>query len=80
MLRATVENVELPAVVEMHNQGLVRAVPIILQPCEWQRMPLGRLQAIPRNGRPVTEWVDRSEAGAEVTQGVQTAIDEVRQN
>jgi hypothetical protein len=74
------QQVELPAALEMHNQGLVRAVPIILRPCEWQVTPLGRLQAIPRNGRPVTEWVHRSEAFDEVMQGVQTAIDEVRQN
>lgn len=74
------QQVELPAAIEMHNQGLVRAVPIILRPCEWQGTQLGRLQAIPRNGRPVTEWADRSEAWAEVMQGVLTAINEVKQN
>ncbi len=74
------QQVELPAAIEMHNQSLVRAVPIILRPCEWQGTPLGRLQAIPRNGRPVTEWVDRNEAWVEIIRGIQTAIDEVRQN
>ena len=74
------QQVELPAAIEMHDQGLVRAVPIILRPCEWQGTQLGRLQAIPRNGRPVTECADRMEAWAEVTQGVLTAINEVKQN
>lgn len=74
------QQVELPAAIEMHEQGLVRAVPILLRPCEWQGTPLGRLQAIPRNGRPVTEWVDRNEAWVEIIRGIQTAIDEVRQN
>jgi hypothetical protein len=74
------QQVELPGAIEMHHQGLVRAVPIILRPCEWNGTLLGQLQAIPRNGRPVTEWEDRSEAWAEVVRGVKTAIDEVKQN
>jgi TIR domain len=74
------QQVELPAAIEMHNQGLIRAVPIILRPCEWQGTPLGRLQAIPRNCRPITEWTDRREVWPEVMRGVQIAIDEVRQN
>jgi hypothetical protein len=74
------KQVELPAALEMHDQGLVRAVPIILRPCEWQATPLGRLQAIPRNGRPVTEWTDRSDVWSEVTRGVQIAIEELNQN
>jgi len=73
------QQVEIPVALEMHDQGLVRAIPIILRACKWQASPLGRLQAIPRNGRPVTEWVHRSEALVEVMQGIQAAIDEVRQ-
>jgi hypothetical protein len=30
-----------------------RAIPVIIRYCDWQPTPLGKLQALPRDGRPV---------------------------
>src|SRR5215467_6543485 len=33
-----------------------RIVPIVLQPCEWQKSPIARYVVLPRDGRPVATW------------------------
>jgi hypothetical protein len=70
--------VELPVTLEMHDCDLVRAIPIIIHPCEWQGTALGRLQALPRNGRPLTECPDKDDAWSEIVRGIQVAVEQVR--
>jgi hypothetical protein len=72
-------HVELPAVLELHDCGLTTAVPVILRPCAWQETPLGRLQAMPRDGRPVIEYAERGEAWAEVTRAISSVVSLIRQ-
>ncbi len=41
---------------ERHEVGEARVTPIILRPVDWQSAPFGKLQALPKNARPVTTW------------------------
>jgi hypothetical protein len=52
-------------------------VPVILRPCAWHEAPFSRLQAVPRDGRPVTRWDDRDEACLDVANGVMKVVDEL---
>ncbi|MEK7253720.1 MAG: SUMF1/EgtB/PvdO family nonheme iron enzyme, partial [Bacteroidota bacterium] len=45
-----------------HDRGEARVVPLILRPCVWKTTPLHRLQALPKDGKPVTSWADRDDA------------------
>jgi len=47
-----------------HNSGTARVVPLIVRPCAWQATPLSELQALPRDGKPVSTWPDRDDAYA----------------
>jgi len=49
-------------------------IPIILRPTLWELTPLGTLQALPINGKPVTEWRNRDSAFVDVVMGVWTAV------
>lgn len=60
-----------------HRLGEARVIPIILRPCVWEESPFGRLQVLPRDGRPVSRWADRDEACLDVARGVMAAVDEV---
>ncbi len=53
---------EVADALERHRAGTARVVPLILRPCVWRTTPLGELQALPQNGKPVTEWVSRDAA------------------
>lgn len=70
--------VELPAALELHDCGLTNAVPVILCPCAWQETGLGRLQAIPRGGKPVTEWADRNAAWGEAARAITSLVSRIR--
>jgi hypothetical protein len=73
------QQVELPAALELHDCGLAVAVPLILRPCAWQETALGRLQAIPRGGKPVVEWESRGEAWAEAARAISSVVNHIRQ-
>lgn len=56
---------EMTEALERHGRGEATVVPLILKPCAWQYTPLERLEAIPKNGLPVTEWNNRDAAWAD---------------
>lgn len=53
---------EMGEALERHENGSAHVVPLILRPCDWRPTPLGKLQALPKNGTPVTSWVNRDDA------------------
>jgi hypothetical protein len=71
--------VELPAAVDMHNCGLTLVIPIILRECEWQDTPLGRFQALPKDGMPMNSRADRAAAWSEMVQDIYIVLKQLRQ-
>jgi hypothetical protein len=56
-----------------------RVIPIILRPCDWQDAPFGKLQALPRDGKPITTWSNQDEAWMGVVSGLRQVCHEIRQ-
>jgi hypothetical protein len=52
-------DIELGRALERHEAGEAVVVPVILRSVDWQGAPFRRLQALPKNGEPVTAWGDR---------------------
>ncbi len=76
-------DIEVRRALERHETGEACVVPIILRPCDWQRAPFSKLQALPVGAVPVTRWPDRDEAFLNVTGGIRRAVEEllsVREN
>ncbi len=42
--------------------GQVRIIPIIAQPCDWKPSPFGKFKAIPKDGKPISEWTNENNA------------------
>ena len=61
---------EMLRALERHRSGSAMLVPIILRPCDWQESPLGSLQALPSQGRPVSRWPNRDQAWLDIVQGL----------
>jgi hypothetical protein len=70
-------SIEMNRALERHERREARAIPIILRPTDWQQTLLGRLQALPKDGKPVTSWRDRDEAYVDITKGLRKIIEEM---
>src|SRR5262245_23536868 len=46
---------EMERALRRDETGAAKVIPIILRPCEWQRAPIGKLRAIPKDGKPIVE-------------------------
>jgi hypothetical protein len=68
-------DIEMERAIERHNEGMARVIPIILRPCDWQGSPFSQLQVLPKEGKPVTLWVDRDSAFLDVVQGIRRSVD-----
>ncbi len=53
---------EMKQALKLHADGSLRLIPIILEPCDWQASSLGKLKALPKNGKPVSIWTNENTA------------------
>lgn len=65
---------EMTRALELHEAGKARVIPVILRHCLWQSTPFGKLQAAPRDAKPITSWPDKDEAMADVARMIAKAI------
>ena len=68
--------VEMKQAIERHQRGEAQVIPIIIRPVYWQGI-LGLLQALPKDGLPITdpEWHTLDRALYNVTEGIRTVIE-----
>lgn len=69
---------ELERALERHARGEARVIPIILRPVDWHATSFGKLQALPRDGKPVTSWSDRDVAFLDIIRGIQLICKELQ--
>ncbi|MBO0790021.1 MAG: toll/interleukin-1 receptor domain-containing protein [Ktedonobacteraceae bacterium] len=65
---------EMHRALHRHRHGEARVIPIILAAVMWQITPLGELQALPEDARPVTHWHNSDEAFANVVEGIHQVV------
>jgi hypothetical protein len=69
---------ELEYALKRHEEGRARIVPIIIRESLWRDTPLGKLQALPADGKPVAAWPDRDAAWLNVAHGIRVVVDVLR--
>ena len=69
-------DVELDRALARHKIGEARVIPIILRPCEWPVTRIGKLQALPRDGKPVCNYPTQDHAFSEVVRGIRRVVEE----
>jgi TIR domain len=57
---------QIQQALERHEAGVSKVIPIILRPALWRETPLGKLQSLPRDNRPITQWRNRDAAFLDV--------------
>lgn len=67
--------VELGEAMKRHDARTARVIPVIAKPCDWHDMPFAKLQALPRDGKPVASWSDRDTAWTDVVKGISRVVE-----
>jgi hypothetical protein len=71
---------ELRRIMERHEGGDTRVVPVILSPAMWRIFAFGNLQPLPRDGKAVTLWDDVERALMSVAANVELICAEIQSN
>lgn len=66
--------VEMKAALARHEKREARVIPIILRPVDLKGSPFSKLQFLPRDGKPVSQWLNRDEAYLNVAEGIRAVI------
>jgi hypothetical protein len=66
--------IELAQAMKQHEEKKSIVVPVILRPCAWQSASFGRFQAVPKDGKAITQWKDRDEACLDVATRVMKIV------
>lgn len=66
-------DIEMKRAMERHQAGEAIVIPVILRACDWHQAPFGKLNATPRDGKPITQWPDIDEAFLQVARAVREA-------
>ena len=72
-------DIEMKRAMELHNTGKARVIPIILRAVDYSRAPFAKLQALPKDGEPVTSWQNRDEAFYDIAQGIRRVCEEIQE-
>lgn len=70
-------DLEMGRALERHEAGEARVIPIILRPTDMTGMPFRKLQALPKDAKPIASWADKDEAFLNVAQGIRRVVQEM---
>jgi tetratricopeptide (TPR) repeat protein len=70
-------DIEMQRALERHHRGDAKVIPIILRPVHWQSTPLGKLQALPTDAKPVTDpsWRNQDQALFNIAEGIRHVVE-----
>ncbi|MFK8184256.1 MAG: TIR domain-containing protein [Phormidesmis sp.] len=70
--------IEMKTAMERHSSGKARVIPIILRSVDWVGSPFSKLQALPKNAKPVSSWDSTDLALTDIAQGIRLVCEELR--
>ncbi len=59
---------------ERHEEGTAKVIPVILNPCDWQSAPFGKLLAVPADGKPISKFPNRHDGFLEVAKAIRKCL------
>ncbi|MEM6254635.1 MAG: tetratricopeptide repeat protein [Cyanobacteria bacterium P01_D01_bin.156] len=70
-------DVEMYRAMERYEAGEAVVIPIILRAVTWDAAPFAKLQALPKDAKPIRSWVDKDEAFKNVTDEIKTIVEQL---
>ena len=69
---------EMLRALERHNASQARVIPILLRPTHFKGAPFEKLQPLPKDARPVTDWKNKDKAWTDVARGIRLVVESLR--
>ncbi len=69
--------VEMLHAMKRHTAGTARVIPLILRPCDWEAAPFGKIQALPKDTKPVTLWENLDSAFTDIAKGLRAVLTDI---
>jgi len=72
---------EMERALQRHEEGTARVIPIILKPVDgWYQAPFGKLQALPKDAKPISNWSNEDEAYTNIAAGIRKVAENMSKN
>ncbi|WP_163848080.1 toll/interleukin-1 receptor domain-containing protein [Pseudooceanicola aestuarii] len=68
---------EMTRAMERHDEGTARVIPIIVEDCYWKSSPFMKLKALPKDGKPISNWTNENTAFLNIVEEVARVLDEM---
>ncbi len=68
---------EVDLALQRHREQEAWVIPILLRSTDWETSPIGELQALPYNLKPVDLWSNRPSAFAQVAKDIRSVVTEL---
>jgi hypothetical protein len=65
---------EMQRAIARHEEDRLKVIPIILEPCDWAASPLSKFKALPKDGKPVSDWSNQNAAWLNVVAELRKAL------
>ncbi|MBT9316839.1 TIR domain-containing protein [Leptothoe spongobia] len=70
--------VELEQAMKRHGEKSACVIPIILRSVDWKDTPFSKLQALPKNAEPVTNWTNQDQAFTDIAKGIRRVAERLK--
>ena len=68
---------EMTRAMERHEDGTARVIPIIVEDCYWKSSPFKKLKALPKDGKPISNWTNENTAFLNIVEEVARVLDDM---
>lgn len=59
---------------ELQDEGKLKIVPIIVEPCDWLSTPFKEFKALPKDGKPISTWINVNTAFLDVVTSLRSLL------
>jgi WD40 repeat protein len=69
---------EMKRAIERHDQGHSKVIPLLLRSVFWDNAPFAKIQMLPTDAKPITNWPDRDDAYHDIVRHVHRVVTELQ--
>lgn len=70
-----IDNIEISKSLDRSRKRETVIIPIIIRPTNYSSLEISKYQALPKDGKPVSTWVDKDEAWVDITNQLKKLFD-----